>query len=209
MQSWLLPVNVIPSSSGVSRCVEALLFVNSTFVSFMTSPAIGASSTKPVDRSALSELLQETSALTRRLFLQLQRRPSTLVAGVLQPLIWLVLFGALFSRAPEGLLPGGMSYGRFLGAGVIVLGPVKTLYSFSSGIAAGFAATWATSASSSEVRYSLGAPSRLRRCTRSLTPPPARSVGARARARGVGVRCRHKNQSNANVRRLRVDGKCG
>lgn len=86
----------------------------------MTSPAIGASSTKPVDRSALSELLQETSALTRRLFLQLQRRPSTLVAGVLQPLIWLVLFGALFSRAPEGLLPGGMSYGRFLGAGVIV-----------------------------------------------------------------------------------------
>ena len=59
-------------------------------------------------------------ALTRRLFLQLQRRPSTLVAGVLQPLIWLVLFGALFSRAPEGLLPGGLSYGRFLGAGVIV-----------------------------------------------------------------------------------------
>ena len=68
----------------------------------------------------LSELAQETMALTRRLFLQLQRRPSTLVAGVLQPLIWLVLFGALFSRAPEGLLPGGLSYGRFLGAGVIV-----------------------------------------------------------------------------------------
>ena len=68
----------------------------------------------------LAELVQETMALTRRLFLQLQRRPSTLVAGVLQPLIWLVLFGALFSRAPEGLLPGGTSYGRFLGAGVIV-----------------------------------------------------------------------------------------
>jgi ABC-2 type transport system permease protein len=68
----------------------------------------------------LAELTQETMALTKRLFLQLQRRPSTLVAGVLQPLIWLVLFGALFSRAPEGLLPGGLSYGRFLGAGVIV-----------------------------------------------------------------------------------------
>ena len=26
----------------------------------------------------------------------------------------------LFANAPEGLLPGGMSYGRFLGAGVIV-----------------------------------------------------------------------------------------
>ena len=42
------------------------------------------------------------------------------MAGVLQPLIWLVLFGALFANAPEGLLPDGMSYGRFLGAGVIV-----------------------------------------------------------------------------------------
>ena len=85
----------------------------------MTNPSI----TSPVDSSdsgVLAELWQETFALTRRLFLQLTRRPSTLVAGVLQPLIWLILFGALFSNAPEGLLPGGMSYGRFLGAGVIV-----------------------------------------------------------------------------------------
>jgi ABC-2 type transport system permease protein len=42
------------------------------------------------------------------------------VAGVLQPLIWLLLFGALFANAPAGLLPGGDSYGRFFGAGVIV-----------------------------------------------------------------------------------------
>ena len=70
--------------------------------------------------SAAAEISQETLALTRRLFVQLQRRPSTLVAGVLQPLIWLVLFGALFANAPVGMLPGGMSYGRFLGAGVIV-----------------------------------------------------------------------------------------
>jgi len=70
--------------------------------------------------SALAEISQETLALTKRLFLQLQRRPSSLVAGVLQPLIWLVLFGALFAKAPAGLLPGGISYGRFLGAGVIV-----------------------------------------------------------------------------------------
>ena len=68
----------------------------------------------------LSYIRQETLALTKRLFIQLVRRPSTLIAGILQPLIWLVLFGALFSNAPEGLLPGGMSYGRFLGAGVIV-----------------------------------------------------------------------------------------
>lgn len=71
-------------------------------------------------QSPIWDLLQETRALTGRLFLQLIRRPSTLVAGVLQPLIWLVLFGALFAKAPEGLLPGGVAYGRFLGAGVIV-----------------------------------------------------------------------------------------
>lgn len=74
----------------------------------------------PAEPSAFTEISQETLALTRRLFVQLQRRPSTLIAGVLQPLIWLVLFGALFAKAPEGLLPGGISYGRFLGAGVIV-----------------------------------------------------------------------------------------
>ena len=80
-----------------------------------------APSTAPTaDSSAFSEISQETLALTRRLFLQLFRRPSTLVAGVIQPLIWLVLFGALFAKAPEGLVPGGGTYGRFLGAGVIV-----------------------------------------------------------------------------------------
>ena len=85
----------------------------------MTSPSLSVNSTAP-ERAAVSELVQETAALTKRLFLQLARRPSTLVAGVLQPLIWLILFGALFANAPDGLLPGGMSYGRFLGAGVIV-----------------------------------------------------------------------------------------
>ena len=88
----------------------------------MTS-ATPSLNTLPADQapsSALAEITQETLALTRRLFVQLLRRPSTLVAGVLQPLIWLLLFGALFANAPTGFLPGGESYGRFFGAGVIV-----------------------------------------------------------------------------------------
>ena len=85
----------------------------------MTTPSLQAP-VAPEAPSALSELSQETLALTRRLFLQLARRPSTLAAGILQPLIWLILFSALFAKAPDGLLPGGSSYGRFLGAGVIV-----------------------------------------------------------------------------------------
>ncbi len=66
------------------------------------------------------EFFQETLALTRRLFIQLQRRPSTLAAGVIQPLMWLVLFGALFQNVPPGLFGESQNYGQFLGAGVIV-----------------------------------------------------------------------------------------
>ncbi|OKH25026.1 ABC transporter permease [Chroogloeocystis siderophila] len=70
--------------------------------------------------SILNELVQETLALTRRLFIQLQRRPSTLVAGIIQPVMWLILFGALFQNAPPGLFGNSQSYAQFLGAGVIV-----------------------------------------------------------------------------------------
>lgn len=66
------------------------------------------------------EFVQETLALTKRLFIQLQRRPTTLVAGVIQPLMWLILFGALFQNVPEGLFGESQNYGQFLGAGVIV-----------------------------------------------------------------------------------------
>jgi len=68
----------------------------------------------------LGDVVQETLALTRRLFIQLQRRPSTLIAGVIQPLIWLILFGALFQNAPQGLFGNDTNYGQFLAAGVIV-----------------------------------------------------------------------------------------
>jgi ABC-2 type transport system permease protein len=75
---------------------------------------------KPDSATPFSDFLQETLALTRRLFIQLQRRPSTLVAGIIQPLMWLVLFGALFQNAPQDLFGNNVNYGQFLGAGVIV-----------------------------------------------------------------------------------------
>ena len=68
----------------------------------------------------ITEFIQETTALTRRLFIQLQRRPTTLVAGVIQPLMWLILFGALFQNVPKGLFGESQNYGQFLGAGIIV-----------------------------------------------------------------------------------------
>jgi ABC-2 type transport system permease protein len=76
--------------------------------------------TQPPAASSLSDFVQETIALTRRLFIQLQRRPSTLAAGIIQPLMWLILFGALFQNAPQGIFGTDISYGRFIGAGIIV-----------------------------------------------------------------------------------------
>ncbi len=70
--------------------------------------------------SPIKDFVQETSALTKRLFIQLQRRPSTLIAGIIQPFMWLVLFGALFSKAPQGLFGNDLSYAKFLAPGVIV-----------------------------------------------------------------------------------------
>ena len=77
-------------------------------------------SNQPRPSNQVADFIQETLALTKRLFIQLQRRPSTLVAGVIQPLMWLILFGALFQNAPEGMMGKDLNYGQFLGAGVIV-----------------------------------------------------------------------------------------
>ena len=82
----------------------------------LTSPTVDTETTP----SFLGEIVQETLALTRRLFIQLQRRPSTLAAGIVQPVMWLVLFGALFQNAPQGLFGATTNYGQFLAAGVIV-----------------------------------------------------------------------------------------
>jgi ABC-2 type transport system permease protein len=67
-----------------------------------------------------ADFQQEVMALTTRLFIQLRRRPTTLIAGVVQPLMWLLLFGALFSGLPEGLVGDGQTYVQFLAAGIIV-----------------------------------------------------------------------------------------
>jgi ABC-2 type transport system permease protein len=70
--------------------------------------------------SFFSELVQETLALTRRLFIQLQRRPSSLIASIIQPVMWLLLFGALFQNAPKGIFGSTTNYAQFLSAGIIV-----------------------------------------------------------------------------------------
>lgn len=83
--------------------------------------SLAPSALSPTDGSSpLADFVQETLALTKRLFIQLQRRPSTLVAGVIQPFMWLVLFGALFYNAPQGLFGNDLNYAKFLAPGIIV-----------------------------------------------------------------------------------------
>lgn len=73
-----------------------------------------------IKNSAFRNFLQETLALTKRLFIQLKRRPSSLIAGVIQPFMWLILFGALFYQAPQSLFGNNISYGQFLAPGIII-----------------------------------------------------------------------------------------
>ena len=72
------------------------------------------------EQKFLSKFLQETLAMTKRLFIQLWRRPSTLIAGIVQPFMWLILFGALFHNAPEGIFESNINYAKFLSPGIIV-----------------------------------------------------------------------------------------
>lgn len=66
------------------------------------------------------KVYKEIIALTKRLYIQIYRRPSTLFAGIIQPLLWLVLFGELFKNAPINMLKYNIAYGEFLTPGIAV-----------------------------------------------------------------------------------------
>lgn len=64
--------------------------------------------------------LQEIISLIKRLAIQTIRRPASIISGIIQPLLWLILFGALFQNAPVGLFTLEIKYGQFLSAGIII-----------------------------------------------------------------------------------------
>lgn len=75
---------------------------------------------------------QEILSLIQRLYLQTNRRPSGLIISIIQPLLWLTLFGALFQYAPISLLEqNSIKYRDFLNPGIIIF------TSFNSSINAG------------------------------------------------------------------------
>ena len=63
---------------------------------------------------------QEITHLIKRLVIQTLRRPSSLLSGIIQPLLWLILFGSLFQNTPIGLFTTETKYGEFLSCGIII-----------------------------------------------------------------------------------------
>nr|YP_009395243.1 hypothetical protein [Bryothamnion seaforthii]ARW64011.1 hypothetical protein [Bryothamnion seaforthii] len=66
-------------------------------------------------------IVREIKTISRRLFLQTYRRPSSIIISILQPLLWLTLFGALFQNAPINLFNGyNIKYREFLNPGIMI-----------------------------------------------------------------------------------------
>ena len=64
--------------------------------------------------------VQEINTLTRRLYKQIIRRPSTFIVSMIQPLLWLLLFGSLFQNIPINLFTSNLKYEAFLTPGIII-----------------------------------------------------------------------------------------
>lgn len=64
--------------------------------------------------------IKELMFLTKRLFIQTFRRPSSIISGIIQPLLWLTLFGGLFQNLPINLFNIANRYGPFLSCGIII-----------------------------------------------------------------------------------------
>jgi ABC-2 type transport system permease protein len=69
----------------------------------------------------MSGLWQETSALTRRWFQRMMRERMTLIFGLFQPMLWLLLFGSSFKNATLPQAFGTDNYFAFMTAGVVVM----------------------------------------------------------------------------------------
>jgi len=68
----------------------------------------------------MSARLLEIRALAWRAFLHTRRSPVVVVAGLFQPIIWLVLFSAVFKNSPLRELAGSGSYLAFITPGALV-----------------------------------------------------------------------------------------
>jgi len=73
-------------------------------------------------------MVNHTRFVTMRYVRAFIRQPAWVLITLIQPMIWLLLFGALFKRVIEipGFNPGGGSYLEFLAPGVIVMSAINS-----------------------------------------------------------------------------------
>lgn len=72
------------------------------------------------NKFTIRQMLQEIKALTNRFFIQSSRRLSFIISGTIQPLLWLLLFGAIFQRVTILHFEQQIRYIDFLSAGILV-----------------------------------------------------------------------------------------
>ena len=69
----------------------------------------------------MSDQLMEIKALAWRAFIHSKRTPMVVISGMLQPLIWLFLFSAIFKNSPmRDLISGAGSYMAFITPGALL-----------------------------------------------------------------------------------------
>ena len=72
--------------------------------------------TKNTNKFYFKEIYQ----LCRRLIIQNLRRPSIIITGLIQPILWLILFGSLFKNLPFKIFHNYSNYEDFLSSGIII-----------------------------------------------------------------------------------------
>ena len=69
----------------------------------------------------MSFLRTAWAILTIRYFRELRRQPAVIFMSLLQPVVWLLLFGALFTKVAQVPGFGGGSYITYLTPGVVIM----------------------------------------------------------------------------------------
>ena len=71
----------------------------------------------------MTALVSHSALLTRRSLTVLVRQPAYLLITLIQPMIWLLLFGQLFSKVVDipGFASDGQSFMAFLTPGVVMM----------------------------------------------------------------------------------------
>ena len=95
------------------------------------------------------DFLKDTWTLFQRHFRATLRNPAFVIISIVQPVLWLFLFGQLFSRVAAQPGAGGASYAQFLAPGIAIMAAlfgtafsgVGLLYDINQGVVDRFLAT--------------------------------------------------------------------